>query len=191
MASRLHGIDDATVQARVTAVADHSPASSSAGSRLRPLTAAATLLLVSQGLFWLGLGFAESKARPDVGATPASVTMRFADAEGVPLPGHDPVQVPLTPEPGYVYADPDQYPRALFSYPFDADAGDEDLGLYLGWSRRIVEVRLNGAPLKTRTPADIWGILGGFEPVIYSLPAEYLRTGTNTIEMLNELAESF
>jgi signal transduction histidine kinase len=149
------------------------------------LIGAAILVLLSQAIFWLGLGFAESMARPDAMPGPASVTMYPADEYGQPLAGIQPVDVPLLPEPAYVMVDPERYPRALFVEEFEYSGGDRDFGVMLGWSRRIVEVRLNGVPLKTESPADIWGILGGFEPVVYSFPKEYLRSGTNTLELLN------
>jgi signal transduction histidine kinase len=143
------------------------------------------LVLLSQVIFWLGLGFAESMARPDVRPGPGSITMYPADEHGQPLAGIQPVRVPLLPEPAYVFADSERYPRALFVEDFEYSGGDTDFGVMLGWSRRIVEVRLNGVPLKTESPTDIWGILGGFDPVVYSFPAEYLRHGTNRLELLN------
>ena len=143
------------------------------------------LLLVSQAIFWIGLGFAESMARPDALPGPASVTMYPADKNGQPLAGIGPVEAPLVPEPAYVLDDPERYPRALFVEEFEYADVEQDFGVLLGWSRRIVDVRVNGVPLKTESPTDIWGILGGFDPVVYSFPNEYLRVGTNTLELLN------
>ncbi len=148
--------------------------------------AAAGLVLLSQVVFWLGLGFAEHKARPGASVTPPTVAMQYADESGRPLPGAQTVHVPLVPEPGYVHDDPARHPRALFMHDFDYDGAQAEFGLMLGWSRRIVDVRLNGMPLKTQTPTDLWGILGGHEPVIYSLPDEYLLTGGNRIELLSD-----
>jgi len=149
------------------------------------LTGTAILLLVSQAIFWLGLGFAESMARPDARPGPDFVTMYPADEHGEPLAGIEPIEAPLQPEPAYVVVDPERYPRALFVEEFEYSDSESDIGVLLGWSRRIVDVRLNGVPLKTESPADVWGILGGFEPVVYSFPAEYLQIGTNRLELLN------
>jgi signal transduction histidine kinase len=149
------------------------------------LTGTAILLLVSQAIFWLGLGFAESMARPDALPGPDSVTMYPADEDGRPLDGILPAEAPLLPEPAYVLDDPERHPRALFVEEFEYSGDGQDFGVLLGWSRRIVDVRLNGVPLKTESPTDIWGILGGFDPVVYSFPGEYLRPGTNRLELLN------
>jgi signal transduction histidine kinase len=149
------------------------------------LTGTAILFLVSQAIFWIGLGFAESMARPDALPGPDSVTMYPADEHGQPLAGIPPAEAPLLPEPAYVLDDPERYPRALFVEEFEYSDDGRDFGVLLGWSRRIVDVRLNSVPLKTESPTDIWGILGGFDPVVYSFPAEYLKPGTNRLELLN------
>jgi signal transduction histidine kinase len=152
---------------------------------IQVLTGTAILFLASQAIFWLGLGFAESMARPDAQPGPDSVTMYPADEHGQPLDGISPAQVPLLPEPAYVIDDPERHPRALFVEEFEYSGDGQDFGVLLGWSRRIVDVRLNGVPLKTESPTDIWGILGGFDPVVYSFPAEYLQPGKNRLELLN------
>jgi len=144
------------------------------------------LVLLSQLVFWACLGFAESKARPDGSPAAHTVEMRFADESGRPLPGMGALQVPLMAEPAYVHRDNDRHPRALFSHAFEYGGEGTEVGVMLGWSRRIVDVRLNNVPLKTQTPTDIWGILGGYEPVIYSFPSEYLKRSENQLELLTD-----
>ena len=152
---------------------------------LETIRGAAALLVLSQLIFWVGIGLAESLARPDAIPGPASIAMYYADENGRQIPALSPVNVALLPEPAYGHTDEEQHPRALFRYRFERAEPDREFGILLGWSRRIVDVRLNGVPLKTQSPSDIWGILGGFEPVVYSFPREYLNGGTNTLEIQN------
>jgi signal transduction histidine kinase len=142
------------------------------------------LLLVSQGIFWTALGIAESKGRPTSFSLAPSLSMTFADENGAPMAGAGPIEVQLNREPAYVHVDPDRNPRALFEHQFEVPGEHDDLGVLLGWNRRIMEVRLNGLPLKTQSPVDIWGILGGHDPVVYTFPSEYLRDGQNTLTFL-------
>ncbi|MCP5092014.1 MAG: hypothetical protein GY949_13935 [Gammaproteobacteria bacterium] len=153
---------------------------------MKGLIEGVALVLLSQLIFWACLGFAESKARPDGSPAARTVAMQFADESGRPLPGMEVVKVPLMAEPAYVHRDNDRHPRALFTHAFEYDGNGTELGVMLGWSRRIVDVRLNNVPLKTQTPADIWGILGGYEPVIYSFPSEYLQRSENQLELLTD-----
>ena len=142
------------------------------------------LLVVSQGIFWLALALAESKGRPEAYPEPNSLPMRIADKDGVAIPELPVIVVPRIAEPAYLYIDADESPRALFNHQFELEPGHGEHGILLGWDRRITEVRLNGFPLKTQTPVDIWGILGGHESVVYSFPSEYLLEGTNDLEFL-------
>ena len=96
------------------------------------LTGTAILFLVSQAIFWLGLGFAESMARPDARPGPDSVTMYPADENGRPLDGIPPAQAPLLAEPAYVIDDPDRHPRALFVEDFEYSGDGQDFGVLLG-----------------------------------------------------------
>lgn len=153
---------------------------------MKGLIEGVALVLLSQLIFWACLGFAESKARPDGSPAARTVAMQFADETGRPLPGLGALRVPLMAEPAYVHRDNDQHPRALFTHAFEYDGKGTEVGVMLGWSRRIVDVRLNNVPLKTQTPADIWGILGGYEPVIYSFPSEYLKQSGNQLELLTD-----
>ena len=143
------------------------------------------LLVVSQGIFWLALALAESQGRPDAFPEPTSIPMTFADINGDRIPDSATIRVPRIAEPGYLYIDDERHPRAFFEHEFDLDDTQIEYGLMLGWDRRIMEVRLNGLPLKTQSPVDIWGILGGHESVVYSFPPEYLQQGTNKLEFLS------
>ena len=142
---------------------------------LTRLGAALTALLVSQLLFWSMLYLGERAVFPQGAHYAPSLSMRAltSDDEVAEI---GTIAVPLHPAPVYLYRAPTGTKRAVFSYDFQLSSDTGPNALYLSWSRRVSEVRLNGSALTARAPLDIWSVLGGFDPVLYDLPSELVQT---------------
>lgn len=139
----------------------------------RLLTALA-VFLISQLLFWSALLLGEQAVLPAGTTYVSSVQMRaLAQADEVATIGV--TEVPLHPAPVYLYRGPTGTERAVYSHRFVYTANSGPVALYLSWSRRVSEVRLNGTVLTARAPLDVWSVLGGFDPVLYDLPEEWLQ----------------
>ncbi len=144
---------------------------------------AAGLLLLSQLIFWSALIVAELAARPDGLTMARFVDVYRGDEAGRIVPGTDPTRVPLHPEPGYIHREPYESERAVFVHDFTTTDVSVDKALYVAWMRRVIDVRVNDRQLTTSNATDLWGIMGGFEPVIYSIPADYLVEGGNRLSI--------
>ncbi|MCB1589072.1 MAG: hypothetical protein KDI56_09225, partial [Xanthomonadales bacterium] len=139
------------------------------------------VLLLSQVLFWLLLFLGERSVLPAGASYAPEIRMQRLAEDGAVLDA-EPIAVPLLPAPAYRYRDDSGAGHARFEHVFEFPGGDTPWALYLSWNRRISEVRLNGRPITARAPLDIWSVLGGFDPVLYDLPAELLRPGSNQLE---------
>ncbi len=138
------------------------------------LLIALAVFLISQLLFWGALLLGERSVVPAGGSYATSVQMRpLAQADEIPTIGA--VEVPLHPAPVYLYRAPTGTHRAIYSHRFADHGEDRPAALYLSWSRRVSEVRLNGSVLTARAPLDVWSVLGGFDPVLYDLPEDLLQ----------------
>lgn len=147
---------------------------------MRRVAGALALLVVSQVILWTGLALAERVARPaGVAYTPA-IDAWPADNDGRIVSGSTPTRIALQPEPAYVLEQTVKTPRVLFEHRFAATPGEER-SLYLAWGRRIMDVHVNGQRLTARTPTELWGILGGFDPVLYTIPGDLLRPTDNRL----------
>lgn len=148
------------------------------GTRLRAL---ATALLLSQLCFWLGLGTAEYLAKPRGALPQGEALLQLAEPDGsFPADGQL-IPVPVENEPAYRYRDAERRPAGRFLHRFDVSDASAELALFLGYTRRIDEVRLNGQILKAQTSAESWAVMGGFQPATFLLPPEFLRVGRNEI----------
>ena len=141
---------------------------------IRHWTLAATIFVLSQLLFWSLLFLGERAVLPRDAKYAASIEMRALAADGETATV-DVVEVPLHPAPAYVHAAPTGTRHAVFQYAFDHPGNPAATALYMSWSRRVSEVRLNGTVLSARAPLDIWSVLGGFDPMLYDLPEELLQ----------------
>lgn len=96
------------------------------------------------------------------------------------------LRVPLEPEPAYRYKHPrGPLTKAYYLFDFEVDEVAGDQALWMGWMRAVYEIRLNGQILKPESHADRWGMLGGFEPDLFVLPATDLLTGPNRLAFLS------
>lgn len=140
----------------------------------------ATLLLVASVAFLLLIVVgAELLSRPKGKTIAATVDLHLTQAWDA-VGKVDRVQVPLSSAPGYKYRhEPSQHPYGIFSIAFSPKTLNDDAALYLGWARGIREVRINGELLKSQSAKDFWGASGGFEPVVYLLPKEYINPDEN------------
>ncbi len=152
---------------------------------MRRATGVLLLFLISQAVFWLGLYAAESLGRPADIQEPAQMTLKLTDNQGQVVTQTPSLSVARNAEPAYIYDDPDHSPLGIWVYKFQWDNSQPDIGLLLGWQRRITEVRLNQLPLKTHAPNEVWGILSGHDSTVYSFPRDYLISGTNILEIVN------
>jgi signal transduction histidine kinase len=150
----------------------------------RGAPAAALALLLSQLLFWVGLGWAESLARPAAIEARPWVEYVELDAAGQAAPDAPRARARYEPDPNYKARLEGGPGPVRFEIPFDVDAPTRDLALYLGARRSIQEIRLNGLVIKPNVPLDSFSGGAGWEPVFYMLPASELRAGTNDVAVL-------
>ncbi|MEZ5457866.1 MAG: ATP-binding protein [Steroidobacteraceae bacterium] len=150
-------------------------------SRGGALRALATALLLSQLCFWIGLGAAEYLAKPRGALPQREALLQLAEPDGSFAAEGSLIPVPLQVEPGYAYRDAERRPGGRFLHYFDVDDPAAELALFLGYTRRIEEVRLNGQILKAQTSAESWAVMGGFQPATFLLPPEFLRSGRNEL----------
>jgi len=150
-------------------------------SRGQALRVLATALLLSQLCFWLGLGTAEYLAKPRGALPQREALLQLAEPDGsFPANGRL-IAVPLESEPGYAYRDSERRPAGRYLHYFDVEDTGEEIALFLGYTRRIEEVRLNGQLLKAQTSAESWAVMGGFQPATFLLPPEFMRVGRNEL----------
>lgn len=150
----------------------------------RRLLAGAALLVLAGAAVWGSILVIELLVRPGSYLPPAAIDLVFTD-NWRDLQTAQRKTVELHPEPAYQFRhERETLPRALFVYDFSVDQQTLPSALLLGWQRGIYEVRLNGELLKAETPADTWGLSGGFEPEILTLPQQELRIGSNQLTFL-------
>ncbi|MEM6573580.1 MAG: ATP-binding protein [Pseudomonadota bacterium] len=148
--------------------------------RARVWLQALALLTVSQLMFFVGLGAGERAVLPgSLSYAPDVEVLASTENNSLALA---PVRVPLHPVPGYRYVDPQREPSVVFTHRFQATPGDDSLGVYLSWKRRVAEVRLNGQTLTAQLPSELPGAAGGFDPTLFALPNALLLPGENTLE---------
>ncbi|MCR9130695.1 MAG: histidine kinase [Alphaproteobacteria bacterium] len=140
------------------------------------------LFVLAQGVFWGVFISAEHASAPDV-RSPAMLRLALAETEAG-LADAPEIEVRRDAVPTYRYRDPDRLAYAVFRHDFDWVAqDDEDAAILLRWSRRIVQVSVNGEVLREQTPVDLWGVLGGFEPAAYIIPEGVLQPQGNRLEI--------
>ncbi len=150
--------------------------------------AAATLsavgiLALSQLVFWLMLGAAESRVKPSGVDAPASVSLHLTE-DWQQIANTPAIAVPKVDEPAYFFEhDHGGMPAAVFAHRFNLASTDRELGLLLNWQHAITEIRVNGNLLKPQTALDRWGLLGGFDLGLYIMPREDLRAGENLLTL--------
>lgn len=144
-------------------------------------------LLASQLLFWPILIGAELLSRPSGSTSPLTITMEFIERQPGAAPG--PQVLTRDAVPGYVWIDPDPPEEAehvAFVHHFDAIEPGADMGLFMSWTRRIVEIEVNGSTLRQQTDLDYWGVLGGYEASAYIIPADVLRAKDNELRIIGD-----
>ena len=142
--------------------------------------AALLALALSQAVFWPLLGLGEYAVFPRGAQYTSSIAMQRLGVDGEIL-DRLAIPVPLHPAPVYRFRDDSGAAQARFVHHFDYPPAAGEWGLYLSTSRRIDAVRLNGQAMSARAPLDTWSILGGFDPVLYDLPADALKPGRNQL----------
>lgn len=123
--------------------------------------------------FWLLLSLLEYLAQPDAAQQPTSVTIQTASERQV---------VHIMAEPGFIFLDAERHPHATFEHRFELSE-PTPLGLYLGFTRRLVEFRINNNMLRPEMGDEDWGTLSGFEPAVIAIPQRFTQTGSNLLEI--------
>ncbi|MEM1264335.1 MAG: ATP-binding protein [Pseudomonadota bacterium] len=151
----------------------------------RRFVRAAGLLLFAQLIFWAVVALAESLSRPPTINAPDSVTL-YLTAEGRTRGDKSPITIELNADPLYDYKDESADPSStigVFHSLFNVGQRTDGLGVYFSSAYGIDEVRLNGRLIKAASPTDPQGTLSGFGPVAFVFPNEFVRLGTNTLEI--------
>lgn len=160
----------------------------SGGHGIAPTWAVALLLFVgSLCIFWPLLIGMELLGRPSGSTSPSTVEMQFLDREHPSQPNG--VVLSRDAVPSFSWSDPnppEAAERVVYRHTFDAISPGEDMALYMGWVRRILEIEVNGTVLRQQTVFDRWGVLGGFEATAFVIPAEILKPTGNTLEIIGE-----
>ncbi len=144
-------------------------------------------ILASQLLFWPLLIGMELLSRPSGSAAPETISMSFLDREHPSFA--QPVLLHRDAVPSYSISDPfppEEAERVAYVHRFDNIESGEDMGLYMGWVRRIVAIEVNGTTVRQQTGMDHWGVLGGFEATAFVIPAEILETTDNELRVIGE-----
>ena len=110
-------------------------------------TRGASVLLLSQLLFWSLLYLIERNTQPENFDLPVSLPLYLSDATGQFDLAAEPIMVPFNNEPAYVYRDKSGAPKGLFRIGFDRSAGGGDLSFYIGWDGQFIDLILNGEAL--------------------------------------------
>lgn len=147
---------------------------------VRKLLIAMLFLLVTQVVYWIALGVFENAARPGQTALDTEVALYLTD-DGLIREDDTPIIVELSRDPAYIFEDPDTEQIGVFAVDFEHGGTDGDLGLFMGFRHLVSEVRLNGEIVRAQTPEDKWGVLMGWHPAVYVLPAELLQVGENQL----------
>ena len=139
----------------------------------------ALALLISQVGFWGLLASLEYLAQPARGDQAHEVELRLPANDAAP---GETRQLVMLDEPAYKARDSARRPHGIFVYRFDLTT-PEPMALYVSFTRRIVEYRVNGHILRPELGDETWGTISGFEPTVIAIPARFLQSGENELHI--------
>lgn len=147
---------------------------------------AGLVLLLSQLLFWTFLYVIERNTQPQNFQLPQSLPLFLSDASGKFDLNAEPILVPYNNEPAYLYRDTTGAPKGLFRISFTNAASSGELSFYIGWDGQFVDLVLNNVSLPIGGRKFEQTNMSGFAPGIYQLPADFLQSGRNTLDVVVE-----
>lgn len=143
--------------------------------------AAIALLLLSLGIAWVSIAYAERTARPHDMAARTYVDFTLSNDDGGPVAAGRRLRAHHDGTDGYWADLVPGGTRVSFNIPFEVQHPDRQLALYLSIRELVRQIKVNGVTVQPDVPLQRLQGAVTSEPGLYLLPVGVLRQGPNIL----------